>query len=239
MLSHARLASSHAWITRQFRDPYVRQRLSHPAAYRSRSAFKLLELDNKYGGFLTRKDVRVVVDLGAAPGGWAQVVAGKMGWLHDQQQGTREVAEGVEHDFKKHTNLEMFVTPNSRPHHQLGDDELESSNIDKTSHAVGKGTIIAVDLLPILPIPGVQTLKIDFLSPQADRLIKSLLTSDDNTEGKADVILSDMAANISGNRIHDIESSLQISHAVLRFAKENLSTAKNIGRQRGGVLLYV
>src|SRR5947199_947677 len=73
--------SSRTWLARQSRDPYVRLRLSHPAPYRSRSAFKLLELDAKWDGFLSRSDVRAVVDLGAAPGGWSQVVAEKLGWI--------------------------------------------------------------------------------------------------------------------------------------------------------------
>ncbi|KAM6499315.1 ribosomal RNA large subunit methyltransferase J [Amanita muscaria] len=61
------------WIARQNRDPYVKKRTSHPEHYRSRSAFKLLEIDDQYGRFLTKPDVNAVVDLGAAPGGWSQV----------------------------------------------------------------------------------------------------------------------------------------------------------------------
>ena len=72
--------SSKQWLARHFDDPYVRQRLSHPAQYRSRSAFKLLEIDDRHRRFLRATDVRAVVDLGAAPGGWSQVVAGFMGW---------------------------------------------------------------------------------------------------------------------------------------------------------------
>src|ERR1700732_3527945 len=72
-------SSSRTWLGKHFSDPYVKSRLSHPANFRSRSAFKLLELHEKYGSFLTR-NVNTVVDLGAAPGGWSQVVAGKMGW---------------------------------------------------------------------------------------------------------------------------------------------------------------
>ena len=78
-LSHKLPPSSRAWLARQYRDPYVKARLSYPANYRSRSAFKLVELDHKWK-FLNHPDVRTVVDLGAAPGGWSQVVAGKMGW---------------------------------------------------------------------------------------------------------------------------------------------------------------
>lgn len=65
---HAEKESSKRWIERQLQDPYVRAAKS--AGYRSRAAYKLLELDEKAG--LLRKGQRVV-DLGAAPGGWVQV----------------------------------------------------------------------------------------------------------------------------------------------------------------------
>jgi 23S rRNA (uridine2552-2'-O)-methyltransferase len=71
--------SSKQWLAHHFDDPYVRQRLSPPAQYRSRSAFKLLEIDDRYRRFLRASDVRAVVDLGAALRGWSQVVAGFMG----------------------------------------------------------------------------------------------------------------------------------------------------------------
>lgn len=64
-----RSAASTRWIERQLNDPYVKAAKSQ--GYRSRAAFKLLELDEKYH-FL--RGVRRVVDLGAAPGGWCQVL---------------------------------------------------------------------------------------------------------------------------------------------------------------------
>ncbi len=64
-----RSASSASWLRRQLNDPYVRE--AKAAGYRSRAAFKLKELDDKYA--LIRKASRVV-DLGIAPGGWSQVV---------------------------------------------------------------------------------------------------------------------------------------------------------------------
>src|SRR6266545_2847298 len=78
--------SSTQWISRQSRDPYVKKRVSDPAAYRTRSAFKLLEINEKMGGFLDHDDVNTVVDLGAAPGGWSQVVAGKFGWGNNRTE---------------------------------------------------------------------------------------------------------------------------------------------------------
>jgi len=64
-----RTASSARWLTRQINDPYVKQ--AKAAGYRSRAAFKLAELDDR---FQLLKGVKRVVDLGVAPGGWSQVV---------------------------------------------------------------------------------------------------------------------------------------------------------------------
>ena len=64
-----RTASSVRWLERQLNDPYVKE--AKAAGYRSRAAFKLTELDDKFG---LLKGVRRVVDLGIAPGGWAQIV---------------------------------------------------------------------------------------------------------------------------------------------------------------------
>ena len=64
-----RTQSSARWLTRQLNDPYVKQ--ARAAGYRSRAAFKLVELDER---FALLKGVTRVVDLGIAPGGWSQVV---------------------------------------------------------------------------------------------------------------------------------------------------------------------
>ena len=64
-----RKVSSTRWLERQLNDPYVkRARAEH---YRSRAAYKLLELDERFG---LLRGVKAVVDLGIAPGGWSQVV---------------------------------------------------------------------------------------------------------------------------------------------------------------------
>ena len=60
-----RTASSTRWLTRQLNDPYVRQ--AKADGYRSRAAYKLAELDTRFG---LLKGVKRVVDLGIAPGGW-------------------------------------------------------------------------------------------------------------------------------------------------------------------------
>jgi 23S rRNA (uridine2552-2'-O)-methyltransferase len=67
--ARGRTASSNRWLTRQLNDPYVRQ--AKAEGYRSRAAYKLAELDEK---FALLKGARRVVDLGVAPGGWSQVV---------------------------------------------------------------------------------------------------------------------------------------------------------------------
>ena len=64
-----RSISSARWLTRQINDPYVKQ--AKAEGWRSRAAFKLLELDDKFGLI---KGATHVVDLGVAPGGWSQVV---------------------------------------------------------------------------------------------------------------------------------------------------------------------
>lgn len=63
-----RTASSTRWLQRQLNDPYVRR--AQAEGYRSRAAYKLIELDEKFG---LLKKARAVVDLGITPGGWSQV----------------------------------------------------------------------------------------------------------------------------------------------------------------------
>jgi len=68
-----RKVSSTRWLERQLNDPYVRR--AKAENYRSRAAYKLLELDERFG---LLKGAKAVVDLGIAPGGWSQVVRRKM-----------------------------------------------------------------------------------------------------------------------------------------------------------------
>ena len=103
----SRTASSRQWLERQLNDPYVARAKREGA--RSRAAYKLIEIDDK-ARFL-RKGMRVV-DLGAAPGGWSQVAAERVG----------------------------------APQH---------------------GKVIAIDILSMEPVPGVDFIKLDFLDPAA------------------------------------------------------------------------
>jgi 23S rRNA (uridine2552-2'-O)-methyltransferase len=212
--------SSKRWLAGHFDDPYVRQRLSHPAQYRSRSAFKLLEIDDRHRRFLRAPDVRAVVDLGAAPGGWSQVAAGFMGWrgqtwaqAHSQQRFDQELSLDVPSPYWS-----------------------EGAEGGK-AEAEGRGVVIAVDRLRIAPIPGVHTLQADFLAPETAPMVEAIIRAKANPDGKADVILSDMAANATGNRTHDTQDAVDICHAVWDFTRKHLRTAQSLGRKSGGVLL--
>lgn len=68
--ARGRTVGSTRWLQRQLNDPYVQK--AHAAGYRSRAAFKLIELDDRFG---LLKGANRIVDLGAAPGGWTQVAA--------------------------------------------------------------------------------------------------------------------------------------------------------------------
>ena len=69
-----RSLASTLWLERQLNDPYVAQ--ARREGYRSRAAFKLAEIDDKF--HILKKDARVV-DLGAAPGGWSEIAARRIG----------------------------------------------------------------------------------------------------------------------------------------------------------------
>ncbi|MDD3669215.1 MAG: RlmE family RNA methyltransferase [Alphaproteobacteria bacterium] len=72
--TRGRRASSTQWLRRQVNDPYVAE--ARRQGYRARSAFKIIQLDDRFHFF---KPGRRVVDLGCAPGGWVQVAAAKVG----------------------------------------------------------------------------------------------------------------------------------------------------------------
>jgi 23S rRNA (uridine2552-2'-O)-methyltransferase len=152
-----RTASSRSWLERQLNDPYVAR--AKREGFRSRAAFKLIEIDDK-ARFL--KPGGRVVDLGAAPGGWSQVAA------------------------------------------------------ERVKAATGQGRVVAIDLLDMEPITGVEFMLGDFLDAAAPERLQAML------DGRANVLLSDMAANATGHKRTDhlrtmalVEAAAQFSHDIL------------------------
>jgi 23S rRNA (uridine2552-2'-O)-methyltransferase len=152
-----RSVSSKHWLERQLNDPYVAR--ARREGFRSRAAFKLSEIDDRHR-FL-RPGLRVV-DLGAAPGGWSQVAARRVG-------------------------------------------------------APEKGRVVAIDLLALDPVPGVEFMQLDFLDAVAPERLKAALG------GGADVVLSDMAANATGHRATDHLKIMGLVEAAADFAREALN----------------
>ena len=153
-----RKLSSTLWLERQLNDPYVVR--AKKDGYRGRAAYKILDLDDRYG-FL--KPGSRVVDLGCAPGGWCQVAV------------TRVNALG------------------QNPRKPVG-------------------TVLGVDLQEVEPISGAQIHQLDFRADEADALVKGWLG------GKADVVMSDMAAAASGHKGTDHLRIIALVEAALAFA---------------------
>jgi 23S rRNA (uridine2552-2'-O)-methyltransferase len=158
-----RKLSSRTWLERQLSDPYVLR--AKREGFRSRAAFKLAEIDDKYR---VLKPGARVVDLGAAPGGWSEIAARRVG-----------AKEG------------------------------------------SKGRVIALDILDMKPIPGVEFIKLDFLDEAAPQRLKTLLGG--KAQGKVEVVLSDMAANTSGHRQTDHLRIMALAEAAAAFAREVLA----------------
>ncbi|WP_102224534.1 RlmE family RNA methyltransferase [Acidimangrovimonas sediminis] len=141
--ARGRRLSSTLWLERQLNDPYVKR--ARAEGYRGRAAFKILELDEKYGFLVPGARV---VDLGCAPGGWCQVAVPRVNALGEKK---------------------------------------------------GKpvGTVLGIDLQEVEPIAGAEIHQLDFLEEGADDKVKAWLG------GKADVVMSDMAASSSGHKQTD------------------------------------
>lgn len=156
-----RTKTSKQWMQEHVNDPFVQR--AKAEGYRSRAAFKLLEIDQK--DHLLQRG-QTVVELGAAPGSWTQVVV-------------RKVMPG--------------------------------------------GRVIALDLLDFEPIPDVDFIKGDFTEESVLNELEARL------EGRqVDLVLSDMAPNISGVGISDQHRAVYLCELACEFAQRHLRPGGNM-----------
>jgi 23S rRNA (uridine2552-2'-O)-methyltransferase len=153
-----RTLSSTLWLERQLNDPYVAR--AKREGFRSRAAYKLLEMDERYHLF---KPGQRIVDLGAAPGGWSQVVA------------------------------------------------------NRVKAKEGKGKVVAIDLLEMAPLEGVDLAVKDFNDDDGPEVVKAMLG------GEADGVISDMAANATGHRQTDHLRIVALAELAADFAGDVLA----------------
>ena len=149
--------TSKQWMREHVNDPFVQ--LAKKEGYRSRAAYKLLEIDAKDHLF---KPGMVVVDLGATPGGWSQIAATRVG---------------------------------------------------------RGGRVIALDLLPLDPLAGVDFILGDF---RDDAVLKQL---EDLLQGKpVGLVISDMAPNMSGVASIDQARAMHLAELAMEFSLEHLES---------------
>jgi 23S rRNA (uridine2552-2'-O)-methyltransferase len=146
-----RSKSSHRWLREHFSDPYVKK--ARAEGLRSRAAYKLEELLDK--NRLIRPGM-VIVDLGAAPGGWSQLAARTLG---------------------------------------------------------GQGRVIALDILDMPSLPGVDFIQADFREDSAVAALEGLLAGQ-----QVDLVLSDMAPNMSGVESVDQARAMHLAELARDFA---------------------
>jgi len=154
-MSKSHSKSSKQWLQRQRNDDYVKRAVAE--GYRSRAAYKLIEINER--DQILRPGM-VVIDLGAAPGGWSQVAC----------------------------------------------------------KYVGRGNVIALDLLPIDPINGVDTIIGDFREPLVQEEVLKRLAG-----RKVDLVISDMAPNFSGIKGVDVPRTVYLVEMAFEFAQEVLA----------------
>ncbi|MBW8079567.1 MAG: 23S rRNA (uridine(2552)-2'-O)-methyltransferase RlmE [Gallionella sp.] len=147
--------TSKQWMREHVNDPYVQ--MAQKDGYRSRAAYKLLEINDKDRLF---KPGMVVVDLGATPGGWSQIAA-------------REVGRA--------------------------------------------GRVIALDLLPLDPLSGVDFIQGDFREESVLKQLQELLAG-----RHVGLVISDMAPNMSGVLTADLARALYLAELAMDFAIEQL-----------------
>ena len=147
----ARSKSSHRWLREHFDDEYVKK--AQREGYRSRAVYKLVEIQRKDRII---KPGMVIVDLGAAPGGWSQYASNLLG---------------------------------------------------------SRGKLVAMDILPMEPLPGVTIVQGDFREEEVlGRLMQVL------KEQEVDLVMSDMAPNISGMEAIDQPRAMYLTELVVDFA---------------------
>ncbi|HEX5801776.1 MAG TPA: RlmE family RNA methyltransferase [Azospira sp.] len=149
----ARTKTSKAWLQEHVNDPYVQR--AKAEGWRSRASFKLMEIDDR--DRLIRSG-EVVVDLGAAPGGWSQVAAQRL---------------------------------------------------------KGRGRVIALDLLEMAAIPGVDFFQGDFRDEAVLAQLEEKLAGD-----RVGLVLSDMAPNISGISVSDQARMMHLAELGLEFSRD-------------------
>ncbi len=147
-----RTRTSKAWMQEHVNDPFVQR--AKAEGYRSRASFKLMEIDDR--DHLVRSG-EIVVDLGAAPGGWSQVAALRM---------------------KK------------------------------------QGRVIALDLLAMEPLPGVEFIQGDFREDAVLEKLESSLAG-----ARVGLVLSDMAPNMSGILVSDQARIMHLAELGLEFSR--------------------
>lgn len=155
MYQMSKANNSKNWIKGHVKDPFVIQ--AQKDGYRSRAAYKLIEIDKKYKII---KSGITAVDLGAAPGGWSQVLSKKIGL---------------------------------------------------------KGKVVGIDLLEVSPIKGIDFIQGDFMQ---EEILNEMV---DKLENKpVDLVISDMAPNISGIKLVDQQRAIYLNELALEFAKNHL-----------------
>jgi 23S rRNA (uridine2552-2'-O)-methyltransferase len=153
----ARSKTSRAWMREHVNDFYVKQ--ARAQGYRSRAAFKLIEIDDK--DRLLRPG-QTVVDLGAAPGGWSQVARERTG---------------------------------------------------------RSGRVIALDLLEMPALPGVEFIQGDFSGETALQQLELALAG-----GRADLVICDLSPNISGVGSSDQGRTIHLNELAMEFACGHLQS---------------
>lgn len=161
--------SSRIWMTRQLNDPFVKQ--AKAENLRCRSAYKLIEIDDRYQLF---QQGSVVIDCGASPGSWSQVAA-------------------------------------KRVNARIDDDSCY-------------GKVVSIDLQSIEPIENVQLLEgCDFTEEATQTKIERILNG-----RQANVVLSDMAPNSTGNKHLDHDKISELCMSVLKFSTSVLTPGGHV-----------